>query len=584
MTPVLRCRQTFLHKNGNSMNLGNGKKVQLILFGAVLAATGCGGGGSGGGDGSDNGPTVTTQSCTENCGDIATGEEPKVLDLDSPLSTSIAQGETRVFKIPSGAEVSVIADSGDVELVLFDELADIDLNDLYGDQDLCRSAVWRVREDNCTANTSDNDMYAVIQAYYNDSSFTITATTDCSVENINRWIYRNMQDYYLYADSVPSVNTDTYTDPSDLVNDLRQEELDPFSFITDSVTQTQLYNEGISFGFGYDWQRDTEDQIRLTYVYDDSPFGSAGFKRGDIAVSLQGELLDDMPSERFRELLGDTDNPNLVEWVFIDHNTRQTKTATLSMREYRINTVLHSDVFTRDSLEGRVGYLSFRRFLETSRTELDNAIALINAQNPTDLVLDLRYNSGGRSDVGRRLSSQIGGPDLAGQIHSRNLHSARYSELDSVDLFVEALPSLNLNRLIVLTTDRTASASERLINSLKPFMEVVTIGSKTTGKSFRSRSKNFCGKALNAMASEGVNANNVSIDSGISADCFAADDPTKDFGTRSGSTEGMLDTALNYAFSGSCLTPSFTKFSDAGANKNKSVLKTYEQLLYGDDF
>ena len=111
-----------------------------------------------------------------------------------------------------------------------------------------------------------------------------------------------MLDYYIYANDVPAIDPDVYTDPSDLVRDLRFESLDPFSNIQDAVRQTRLFEEGISFGFGFDWAFDADDNLRIIYTFDDGPFGRAGIKRGDIAVSINGELLSEMSNERYFEL------------------------------------------------------------------------------------------------------------------------------------------------------------------------------------------------------------------------------------------------------------------------------------------
>ncbi len=562
---------------------GSGKRVGWIIPLALLM--GCSSGGSGGNQ--PAGPTVTTQSCTEDCGDVANGEAPRVLSLDSPVSLSLSQGERRVFEVPSGAEVSVISSSGEVVLLLVDEVSDINFDNLYSSSSLCESA-WRVKEENCTAEGSDSDVYAVVDAYYDDATFSITATNDCSVEAVNRWAYRNMQDYYLYADRVPVVNLDSYTDTNDLVRDLRFEELDSFSGISDRETRTRFFEEGVGFGFGHDWQFDNENQVRLQYVYEDSPLGRAGFTRGDIAVSLNGESVADMPSARFSEIFGDVDNPLDTEWEIIKGDTGETRTATLRMAEYRINTVLSKNTFyTHPQIAGNVAYVAFRTFLETSKAELDEAIRQINANNATDLVLDLRYNGGGRSSVGRRLASQIGGSTLSGQTHTRHEFNSNYTHLDYEQEFFEALPDLNLNRLIVLTSNRTASASERLINSLRPYMEVVTLGSRTRGKPFRSGDKYYCGKALSAMESEGVNAAGVSVLGGIDADCYAEDDITRDFafGTSNGTNiEGMLDTALDYAFSNNCQSVPLAKDSFAFSEALKSPPMTYEQQIYGDGY
>src|SRR5690606_22570566 len=46
----------------------------------------------------------------------------------------------------------------------------------------------------------------------------------------------------------------------------------------------------------------------------------------------------------------------------------------------------------------------------------------------------------------------------------------------------ELINSLNLNKVYVLTTGRTASASELIINGLEPYIDVVQIGKTTVGK------------------------------------------------------------------------------------------------------
>jgi hypothetical protein len=105
-----------------------------------------------------------------------------------------------------------------------------------------------------------------------------------------------------------------------------------------------------------------------------------------------------------------------------------------------------------------------------------------------------------------------------------------------------------------LTTEDTASASELITNSLRPYIEVITIGGTTLGKPFGSVGRNFCGIVLNAMEIEYLNANGVSVAGGLPADCFAADDLTRNFGLQSGSVEGMLLGALEYLALGTCET------------------------------
>lgn len=517
-------------------------------------------------------PKRLTQATGAECIEPAADDVAQTIPLDTAITETLTAGSSRVYKVPSDAEISLISNSGDANLFLFDNIQDIDFeNPIDSDVRLCGSW-WRFKEDTCTASAPDGELHALVIAD-TDTTYNITATTDCSVPAINQWVYRNMRDYYLYADQVPTVNPETYTDPSDLVRELRYNELDQFSGIRNRSAQTSYYEEGISFGFGHDWKYDADSNLIITYVYPDSAFGRAGIKRGDTAVSINGVSVTNLPDDRYFELTGTRDNPLTSNWEFIDAETGLSKTISATIGEYTIDTVLYSTSYTHPDYSGRVGYIVFNNFLEPSIEDLNQVINTFANRDVSDLVLDLRYNGGGRSFVGRRLSSQIGGPDLAEKVHSRFTHNSKYSQFDFEREFFAASPSLQLNRLIVLTSRSTASASERLINSLRPYMEVVTIGDTTRGKPYSSSGRNYCGKTLNAMQTQGVNAAGVSVAGGITPTCYAADDLTSEFGK----SEGMFRKALGYVLYGSCDIPTLTK-----KRSTPVPPRTHEALLNSD--
>jgi len=482
---------------------------------------------------------------------------PELLEPETTITAELAGTEYQLYKLDSGSNISLVTNSGNVDILVVDEVEDIDFsnidfedfdfNAVFGnDKNLCWSA-WYTEEDVCTATAEDGDVYALVLAF-EDSNYSISSTAECSVQNINRWVKRNMLDYYIYASEVPNVNSDEYSDPSDLVDALRFESLDPFSNIQDASDQISLAEEGVDFGFGFDWRRDANGDLRMLYVFDDGPFGRAGIKRGDIAVSINGELLGDMSEARFYELYGTEENPVLANWQFIDGETGDTKTVSVAQNEFRVNTVLESGVYTNPDFSGAVGYIAFKQFIQPSVEELDFVIQSFAIDGVTELVLDLRYNGGGSARVKARVASQIAGSIVENQLQSREKHNEKYSAYDFEAYFPAASPSLDLNRMVVLTTHQTASASERLINELRPYFEVVTMGSKTRGKAFGSSGREYCGKMLNAMQLQGVNANDVSVAGGIIADCYAEDDTSNDFGLG----EGMFGSAVDYLVNGTC--------------------------------
>ncbi len=486
---------------------------------------------------------------------------PTTLAINANATDDVVQDEYDVYAIPSDSQITLTSNSGDADLYLYSSLD-------FSDDTLVCFANKSFREDTCSASVTDGELYAIVYGR-ESSNYSISVSNDCSVEAINQWVYRNMNDYYLYADQVPTVNPASYSDPSDLVRALRFEELDPYSGVSDAATRDAFFNQGQSSGFGFNWRYDASRNARVIFVYDDSPFGRAGIKRGDTIVSIEGELWNEMSRERFFELVGTADNPRTTNWTFIDGITETTKDVLLTFDEFTVNTVLFVDAFTNPDFSGKIGYLVFNDFLRTSEAELDNAIQRLIDLEVTELILDLRYNPGGFTFIARRLASQIAGPLLDGNTLVRYEHNSKYSNLNFQRNFESATPTLALDRVIVLTTNATASSSELLINSLRPYMEVITIGGTTTGKAFISTARTYCGRSLSAMEAQGVNASGVSVAGGIAADCYAADDTTRNFGINEGQIEGMLGSALDYFVLGSC---------DNGAALAKRTTQSHSKL------
>lgn len=531
------------------------------IFSMMLALSACGGsddpeltGGNSGGGTDPNGTVVTPEGGTESGTEGGTTDNgPPTVSAGSPLTASVDADTYNLYKVPSGSQVVLTVASGNAVIYLYNSLEFEDENEL------CYSGIG-IGQTSCTATVDDGELYALI--YGRDASnFTISATFDCSVPAVNAWVDRNMRDYYLYADQVPTVNTASYDSPQALIDELRFDSLDPYSSVRDAQTQSQFSEQGITRSFGFRWKRDNLGEARISTVYKNSPFGRAGIKRSDIIVAVNGELWNDMTSERYLQLIGTNDNPLSTTWTFIDGETDERKNIVAQLEEFTVNTVLHSQVITHPEYSGTAGYLMFNSFIETSEAELDAEFRFFEEKNITDLILDLRYNGGGRTRIARLLASKIAGPDTDDKLLVTYQYNNKYSGENFSRFFAAESNALGLNRLIAITSDRTASSSELVINSLRPYIEVVTVGSRTEGKSYISSSNSFCGKTLNAMEAQGVNANGVGVAGGITADCYAADDVTRDFGLNPDTKilEGMLKPAADYLVFGTCNAAPQTK-------------------------
>ena len=121
-------------------------------------------------------------------------------------------------------------------------------------------------------------------------------------------------------------------------------------------------------------------------------------------------------------------------------------------------------------------------FIVPSTMELETAFKFFSEQNVKDLILDLRYNSGGILDVATELASYIAGTAKFGTPLVSSDYNDKLTSKEKTTNFKSILYPLNLTRLVIITTRETASASEVVINGLKPHMTVTTIGETTNGK------------------------------------------------------------------------------------------------------
>jgi C-terminal processing protease CtpA/Prc len=198
----------------------------------------------------------------------------------------------------------------------------------------------------------------------------------------------------------------------------------------------------------------------------------------------------------------------------------------------------------------RVGYVVFRNFVEPSYDALDAAFAELRAAGVTELVLDLRYNGGGLVGVARHLASLIGGMRTGGAVLAEYFHNDRYQRLNEIIRFEAKANALALDRLMVITTRASASASELVINALRPFMAVHVIGDRTYGKPVGQYAISFCDKTLAPVSFTLRNANGEGdYFDGIAVTCAAADDLSRQLGDP---LEGSLREALAFIDTGRC--------------------------------
>ena len=351
---------------------------------------------------------------------------------------------------------------------------------------------------------------------------TVLLTTNCDTKEdlevpesveINNFVWKGMNLYYLWRNDVENLADDKfsnqsqlnnflsgYSNPADLFNALRvPTTLDRFSVIfndynnLEGILAGNTLNNGVDFALKYKSGSSTEIFGWVRYIIPNSDASAKNIQRGDLFYAVNGIPLT---ASNYQDLLGNTSYTlNLADY---DNGniTPNGTSVNLTKSNLSENPVLISNVINEGS--HKIGYLVYNGFYPDYESQLNNAFAQLKSAQITDLVLDLRYNSGGSIATATRLASMITG-QFNGQLFAKEQWNdklqAYWNETNPAQLvnnFTNTIgngspiSSLNSSKIYILTSKSTASASELVINGLKPYINVIQIGDVTIGKNVGS--------------------------------------------------------------------------------------------------
>ena len=334
---------------------------------------------------------------------------------------------------------------------------------------------------------------------------------------LQNYMWRAMNAYYYWQDKVAVLSDSRFSTTSELNNFLADYTdipaffyntlvyqygiVDRFSFLVDDYITLENSFDGISLSNGVEFGLfvldQTDDRVfgTVRYILPDSDASSKDIQRGDIFNRVNGT---EMTRGNYQSLLFGQDDYTLGFVTFDNGDPENTdKEIALSKSQYTENPVYIADVI--DSGDEKIGYVMYNAFVGNFDSQLNQAFSELKSEGVTELVLDLRYNGGGSVRSSTYLGSMITG-QFPGELFTQERWNPKVmayfdglSEADrdanlnnyfpsSIAATGEAISSLVLSKVYIITSRNTASASELVINSLKPYINVVVVGGQGVGK------------------------------------------------------------------------------------------------------
>ena len=410
--------------------------------------------------------------------------------------------------------------------------------------------------------------------------------TSCSQESVNRHAFAYLKEWYLWYEHLPAIDPADYESLDKMVAAVKYREgdklIDRFSYAV-KKTEHEDYYAGRRYGMGFSMQRDEDNAVFISMVYPESPAGIAGLRRGQQLVAMNGVTVEELDenSAYNKEHRGDADFEEKTDWnnVYDAENKGEAvqfkvledgieMETTVYLDDYISKSVLAYKILENDGV--KTGYIHFKAFINSSEDELNDVFALFKEENVAELVLDLRYNGGGLVKIAHQLVNLIAGDKVKGDEIIKLIYNSKHPEQNTSYKGEVLKNSLSgINKVAVIVSSGTASASEMVINSLTPYVEVSLIGGKTYGKPVGMNSKDICDQTIVPITFKYANSQDYGdFFLGMEVDCAAADDFKHDFGDV---REEELSVALYRLSNGKC--PS------NAAVKTSQKRKTIEELI-----
>jgi carboxyl-terminal processing protease len=355
----------------------------------------------------------------------------------------------------------------------------------------------------------------------------------------NNWLRSWTNNLYLWYREVPDFDPGSYSTAAAYFDVLKTSQLsstqqpkDKFHFTVPTDQWRALAFSGVQAGYGVQWSfisTTPPRKVLAAYTEPGTPAVAAGIARGAEVLTVDGVDLANDNTQAAVNTLNAAFSPAAIgethQFTIRDLGASTSRPVTL--RADNIATAPVQNVFVIPTLSGAVGYMLFNDHLAQAEQGLIDAVNSLKAAGIADLVLDIRYNGGGFLDIASELAYMIAGNGpTAGKTFEQQIFNDKYPNTNPVtgrtlapEPFLstavgfatvpagQALPTLNLPRVFLLTGPDTCSASESIINGLRGVdVEVIQIGATTCGKPYGFYPQDNCGTTYFSIEFKGTNA------------------------------------------------------------------------------
>lgn len=363
------------------------------------------------------------------------------------------------------------------------------------------------------------------------ASFTQAAGDDSSAMSmyLNQYMHERLLDEYLWADEYSRLDVDMNVSYDEFLyehltqlGDVNIEDGGYYRDYSSSAGERYIYSyisevvstkagelssvTGLGIGplFASLYEEGTT-YIGLTvgYVYPGSPAETAGLKRGDTIYQIGGTRITKNNYKSYmNELFYTASGSYSLTYARYEVNEAEQKydlvqgnVANVTAASYGYNPILFAAILTNNDVEGEsekdfnIGYMVSESFDSSAQEVLEYQIQQFMEAGITELILDLRFNVGGEVQQSRYLSSSIVGREYDDRIFFKaEFNDGKREEWKFLSGPSESdklgkAPDMGLERLWVIMSENTASASELVIAGLKGVdFPVHLIGSQSEGK------------------------------------------------------------------------------------------------------